>query len=51
MRTPVVGHLRTFGCLAYVKELDAISKLSNRSTLGVFIDYTEGVKDTAPSIQ
>jgi hypothetical protein len=43
-RTSAVGHLCTFGCLAYVKELNAISKLSDRSTPGVFIGYTEGVK-------
>jgi hypothetical protein len=33
-----------FGCLAYVKELNAVSKLSDRSTLGVFISYAEGIK-------
>jgi hypothetical protein len=43
-RTPVVGHLRTFGCLVYVKELNTVSKLSDRSMLGVFIGYAEGVK-------
>jgi hypothetical protein len=37
-RTPAVGHLRTFGCLAYIKEL------SDRSTSDVFIGYAEGVK-------
>jgi hypothetical protein len=43
-RTPAVGHLRTFGCLAYIKEMNAVSKLSDRSTPGVFIGYAEGVK-------
>jgi hypothetical protein len=43
-RTLMVGQLRTFGCLAYVKELNAISKLSDRRTLGMFIGYVEGVK-------
>jgi transposase InsO family protein len=43
-RTPMVGHLRTFGCLAYAKELNVVSKLSDRSTSGVFIGYAEGVK-------
>jgi hypothetical protein len=43
-RTPAVGHLRTFSCLAYVKELNAISKLSDMSMPGVFIGYAEGVK-------
>jgi hypothetical protein len=42
-RTPAVGHLRTFGCLAYIKEMNTVSKLSDRSTPGVFIGYTEGV--------
>jgi hypothetical protein len=45
-RTPVVRHLCTFGWLAYVKELklNAVSKLSDKSTSGVFIGYAEGVK-------
>jgi hypothetical protein len=43
-RTPAIGHLHTFGCLACVKELNAVSKLSDRSTPGVFIGYAEGVK-------
>jgi hypothetical protein len=36
-RTPTIGHLRMFGCLAYVKELNAVSKLSDRSTPGVLM--------------
>ena len=43
-RKPAVGHLRIFGCLVYVKELSHVSKLDDRSTLGVFIGYAEGVK-------
>jgi hypothetical protein len=44
MRMPVVSLLHMFGCLMYVKELNVISKLSDRSTPGVFIGYAEGVK-------
>jgi hypothetical protein len=40
----VVSHLRVFGCLAFSKELDHIGKLNDRSTLGVFISYAEGLK-------
>jgi hypothetical protein len=43
-RTPAVRHLRTFGCLAYVKEVNVVSKLSDRSTTGMFIGYAEVVK-------
>jgi hypothetical protein len=41
---PAVQFLRTFGCLAYVKELGHRGKLEDRSTPGVFIGYKEGVK-------
>jgi hypothetical protein len=40
----MIGHLCIFGYLAYVKELNAVSKLSIRSTSDVFIGYAEGVK-------
>jgi hypothetical protein len=43
-RKPVVSHLRVFSCLAFIKELDHISKLDNMSTLWVFIGYAEGSK-------
>jgi hypothetical protein len=43
-RTQAVRHLNTFGYLAYIKELKAVSKLSDRSTPGVFIGYAEGIK-------
>ena len=43
-RKPAVSHLWVFGCLAFAKELGHISKLDDRSTLGVFIGYAEGSK-------
>jgi hypothetical protein len=43
-RTLAVKHLHTFNCLAYIKELSTVNKLSDRSTSGVFISYVEGVK-------
>jgi hypothetical protein len=43
-RTPMIGHLHMFSYLAYVKELNAVGKLSDRSTPGMFISYAEGVK-------
>jgi hypothetical protein len=43
-RKPAVSHLQVFGCLAFAKELGHVSKLDNRSTLGVFIGYAEGSK-------
>jgi hypothetical protein len=44
-RKSAAGHLHTFVCLAYIKELNVISKLSDRSTLVMFIGYAEGVKE------
>jgi hypothetical protein len=41
---PTVSHLRVFGCLSFGKDLGHIGKLKDRSTLGVFIGYTEGSK-------
>jgi hypothetical protein len=43
-RKPVVSHLCVFGCLTFVKELNHIGKLDDRSTPGVFIGYAEGAK-------
>jgi hypothetical protein len=43
-RKPAVSHLRVFGSLIYVKELNHVGKLDDRSTTGVFISYDEGVK-------
>jgi transposase InsO family protein len=41
---PAVQFLHTFGCLVYMKELGHHGKLEDQSTLGIFIDYEEGVK-------
>jgi hypothetical protein len=44
-RKPVVKHLRTFGCTAYVKRVGSgISKLSDRFIPGVFLGYESGIK-------
>jgi hypothetical protein len=43
-RKPAVSHLWVFGCLAFAKVLGLIGKLDDRSTSGVFIGYTEGLK-------
>ena len=40
----VVSYLRVFGCLTFVKELNHISKLDDRSSPEVFIGYAEGAK-------
>jgi hypothetical protein len=40
----MVMHLCTFSCLVYVKDMNAVSKLSDRSTSGMFIGYAEGIK-------
>jgi hypothetical protein len=40
----VAGHLRTFGCLAFAKELKQVKKLDDRSRPGVFIGYADGAK-------
>jgi hypothetical protein len=41
---PVVSHLYVFSCLAFIKELNHIGKLDDRSTSGVFIGYVKGIK-------
>jgi hypothetical protein len=41
---PTVSHLWVFGCLVFTKELGHIGKLNDKSTLWVFIGYTEGLK-------
>ena len=41
---PVVSYLRIFGYLAFIKELNHVGKLDDRSSLGVFIGYAEGAK-------
>ncbi|XP_066396457.1 uncharacterized protein [Miscanthus floridulus] len=44
-RKPGIKHLRTFGCVAYAKKASlGISKLTNRSTPGVFFGYEPGTK-------
>jgi hypothetical protein len=43
-RKPAVHYLRTFGCLAYVKEQGNLRKLDEHSSPAVFIGYEEGVK-------
>jgi hypothetical protein len=43
-RKPVVSYLRVFGYLAFVKELNHVGKLDDRSSLGVFIGYAKGAK-------
>jgi hypothetical protein len=40
----VVNHLHVFSCLTFAKELNHVGKLNDRSTLGIFIGYAEGVK-------
>jgi len=39
-----VAHLRVFGCLCFVKELNQLRKLDDRSRPGVFIGYADGAK-------
>jgi hypothetical protein len=41
---PAVSYLRVFGYLAFVKELNHIGKLDDRSSSGVFIGYAKGAK-------
>lgn len=44
-KKPKVHHLRTFGCVAHVKKVGpGISKLSDRSTMMVFIGYETRTK-------
>jgi hypothetical protein len=41
---PQVKHLRTFGCVAYIKDLSHLKKLDDRSCPGIFIGYADGAK-------
>jgi hypothetical protein len=42
---PIVSHLRTFGCVAHVKQGNKrLTKLEDRSTQMVFIGYESGSK-------
>jgi hypothetical protein len=43
-RKPTVNHLRVFGCREFVKHLDHVDKLTDRSRAGVFIGYVKGAK-------
>ena len=44
-KKPGVKHLHTFGCVAYAKRVGpGVSKLANRSVLGVFFGYEPGTK-------
>jgi len=43
-RAPAVAHLRVFGCLCFVKELNQVRKLDDRSRPGVFLGYADGAK-------
>jgi hypothetical protein len=44
-KKPKVHHLRTFGCVVYVKNIGSgISKLTDRSTKMVLIRYESGTK-------
>jgi len=43
-RAPAVAHLHVFGCLCFVKELNQVRKLDDRSRPGVFIGYADGAK-------
>jgi hypothetical protein len=43
-RKPTVSHLWVFDYLTFAKELGHMGKLDDRSTLRVFIGYTEGLK-------
>ena len=41
-KVPQVKHLRTFGCVAYTKDLSHLKKLDDRSCPGIFIGYADG---------
>ena len=50
-RAPAVSYLRTFGCVAYTRELGQLRKLDDRGKAGVFIGYAEGARPTGSSIR
>jgi hypothetical protein len=44
-RKPVVHHLCTFGCIAYVKDTSpSLKKLDDRSHPMIFVGYEQGTK-------
>jgi hypothetical protein len=43
-RTPTMSYLKTFGCIAYTKDLGQLHKLDDHGKPGIFIGYAEGAK-------
>ena len=43
-KAPEVGYLRTFGCVAFSKDLSQLKKLDDRSIPGILIGYADGAK-------
>ena len=43
-KAPEVGYLRTFGCVAFTKNLSQLKKLDDRSIPGILIGYADGAK-------
>jgi hypothetical protein len=44
-KKPIVHHLRTFGCIAHVKNMfPNMKKLDDRSSAMVFVDYERRTK-------
>jgi len=43
-KAPEVGYLRTFGCVAFTKDLSQLKKLDDRRIPGIFIGYADGAK-------
>jgi hypothetical protein len=43
-KMPAVGYLRTFGCVAYTKDLPQLKKLDDRSRPDIFIGYVDIAK-------
>ena len=41
---PEVGYMRTFGCVAFTKDLSQLKKLDDRSIPGILIGYADGAK-------
>jgi hypothetical protein len=48
-RKPMLSHLRVFDCLTFIKELNHVGKLDDRSTPGVFISTWRASRPTASS--
>jgi len=43
-RAPAVAHLCVFDCLCFIKELNQVRKLDDRSRPGMFFGYADGAK-------